>query len=267
MIIREMGTFPYVAGLIFEGELLQKGGKPLAFAGAFARPPRTTHEILQPKAYLDHEKVPTVNLPDVQSVLGSQYSVYDSGGIGELDVRALLKQYGDRKTADEIAADWMGGRYVAFRKAGESAASKDATVADLALLFVSRWKSAQSAQHFAKVYVGAVPERYASAAAQPLASCAGSQCPIAAASFSTEDGPVLIDDYSDNTVVVCESFDLAAASKLLVALRDQSDSIHADKLQEDELGLRLFDVPAFSAFQARIGEIIGEELIQRSPNR
>lgn len=267
MIIREMGTFPYVAGLIFEGELLQKGGKPMAFAGAFARPPRTTHEILQPKAYLDHEKVPTVNLPDVQSLLGSQYSVYDSGGIGELDVRALLKQYGDRKTADEISGDWMGGRYVAFRKASEGAASKDATVADLALLFVSRWKSAQSAQHFAKVYVGAVPERYATAAAQSLPSCAGSQCPIAAASFSTEDGPVLIDDYSDNTVVVCESFDQAAASKLLVALGDQSASIHADKLQEDELGLRLFDVPAFSAFQARIGEMIREELIQRAPNR
>lgn len=39
MIMREMGTFPYGAGLIFEGELLQKGGKPMAFAGAFNHPP------------------------------------------------------------------------------------------------------------------------------------------------------------------------------------------------------------------------------------
>jgi hypothetical protein len=264
MIIRETGTFPYVAGLIFEGELLQKGGKPMAFAGAFARPPRTTHEVLEPKAYIEHEKVPTVNLPDVQNLLGSQYSVYDSGGIGELDMRALLKQYGERKAANDIAADWMGGRYVAFRKAGDAA--KDATVSDLALLFVSKWKSTQSAQRFAKIYVGAVSQRYSSAAAQPLASCGGSQCPIAAASFTTETGPVLVNEWADNTVVVCESFDQASATKLVAALRDPALNV-ADNLHDDELGLRLFEMPGFAGFEARIGEIIREELARRASSR
>src|SRR3984893_8433406 len=51
MIMREMGTFAYQAGLIFEGELLHKGGKKMAFAGAFARPPKNSHEVLQPEAY------------------------------------------------------------------------------------------------------------------------------------------------------------------------------------------------------------------------
>ena len=254
MIVREMGTFPYTAGVIFEGELLQKGGKPLAFAGTFARPPRNTHEILQPKAYLEQEKVPTINFPDVQALLGKQYSVYDSGGIGELDIRALIKQYGDRKSADEISSDWMGARYVAFRKASDSAVSKDPAVSELALLFVSRWKSAQSAQRFAKVYVGAVSQRYAGAAAQPLASCGGTQCPVAAASFSTDEGPVLVNQWPDNTVVVCESFDQASASRLLIALRDQGTLVRADSYRQDELGLRLFDVPGFSSFEARIGE-------------
>jgi hypothetical protein len=36
MILRETGTFAYKEGLIFEGELLHKGGKKMAFAGAFA---------------------------------------------------------------------------------------------------------------------------------------------------------------------------------------------------------------------------------------
>src|ERR1700730_358909 len=49
MIMREMGTFAYQAGLIFEGELLHKGGKKMAFAGAFARPPKNSHEVLQPE--------------------------------------------------------------------------------------------------------------------------------------------------------------------------------------------------------------------------
>ena len=264
MIIREMGTFPYVAGLIFEGELLQKGGKPLAFAGAFARPPRTTHEVLQPKAYLEHERVPGVSLPDVQALLANQYSVYDSGGIGELDIRALIEQYGERKAAAEIAADWMGARYVSFRKTNNGANSAP-SVGELALLFVSRWRSKESAQHFAKVYVSAVHQRYANAVAQPLVSCAGRQCPIAAANFSTDDGPVLITVSADNTVVVCESFDQGSASKLVAALREPSNT-HAENLRQDELGLRFFDLPGFAAFQEEIGEKVQEEIMRRAPN-
>src|SRR6202167_5847397 len=101
MILREAGTFAYQGGLIFEGELLQKGGKKMAFAGAFARPPRNSHEVLQPVSYINGEKLPSVRIPDMREVLNDQYDVYDSGGIGELDVRALLKQYGERKLANE----------------------------------------------------------------------------------------------------------------------------------------------------------------------
>src|SRR5579864_6090297 len=57
MILRETGTFPYREGLIFGGELLEKGGKQMAFAGVFARPPRNTHEVLQPSAYINREKL------------------------------------------------------------------------------------------------------------------------------------------------------------------------------------------------------------------
>ena len=233
MIMRELGTFPYGAGLIFEGELLQKGGKQMAFTGAFAHPPRSTHEVLQPKAYLEHEKIAAVHLPDLQPLVGGQYSVYDSGGIGELDVRALLKQYGERKTADDVAAAWMGGRYIAFRRVENSATDKAASTADLALLYVSKWRSSQAAQRFAKTYVGAVTQRYQNAVAQQLAACAGSQCPVAAGQFSTEEGPVLIEQWSDNTVVVSESFDQATAAKLLHAVRDRGSETRADNLRQD----------------------------------
>ncbi len=58
MILRESGTFAYKEGLIFEGELLHKGGKKMAFSGVFARPPRNSHEVLQPEAYINAEKLP-----------------------------------------------------------------------------------------------------------------------------------------------------------------------------------------------------------------
>ena len=220
MIIRELGTFPYKAGLIFEGELLQKGGKEMAFAGAFTHPPRTTHEVLQPKAYLERETLPTVVLPDLRAIVGSKYAVYDSGSVGELDLRALFKQYGERRAADELAAAWQGGRYVAFRKTGDAAGSAPPSLADLALVYVSRWKSAQAAGRFAKIYADAVAQRYQNAVPDTAAACTGNQCPVASGQFSTETGPVIIEQWADNTVLVSESFDSTTAARLLNAVRD-----------------------------------------------
>src|SRR6202161_546354 len=124
MILREMGTFAYREGLIFEGELLHKGGKKMAFAGAFARAPRNSHEVLQPASYINGEKLPVVRIPDMGEILNHEYDVCDTGGIGELDVRALLKQYGERKIADELSAAWQGGSYMTFRR-------KDKAVAEM----------------------------------------------------------------------------------------------------------------------------------------
>jgi hypothetical protein len=258
MIVRELGTFPYKEGLIFEGELLQKGGKAMAFAGAFTHPPRTTHEVLQPKAYLDHETLPTVVLPDFRAIVGAKYAVYDSGSVGELDLRALFKQFGERRGADDLAAAWQGGRYVAFRKTGDASAAP--SLADLALVYVSRWKSPQAAGRFAKLYADSVAQRYLNAAPDTAAACTGNQCPVASGRFSTETGPVIIEQWADNTVLVSESFDSATAARLLNAVRDEAADAHADNFQSDELGLRLMEAPGFSAFQDSLGDEVRDQL-------
>jgi phosphopantetheinyl transferase (holo-ACP synthase) len=261
MIMREMGTFPYRAGFIFEGELLQKGGKEMAFAGAFARPPRTTHEVLQPKAYLEQEKMSVIHLPDTRPIVGPQYTVYDSGTIGELDVRALLEQFGERKSADDMAAAWMGARYIAYRRT--DTAAKDPTTADLALLYISRWKSAQVAERFAHFYAAAAAQRYTNATTQtadPL--CPGSNCPISSVKLATDEGPVIIELWPDNTVVVSESFDSDLAARLVSAVMESRHDTRAENLRQEELGMRLYDAPGFAAFQAQIGEAILNGLAQ-----
>ncbi len=258
MIMREMGTFPYKSGLIFEGELLQKGGKEMAFAGAFAHPPRTTHEVLQPSAYIDHEKIVPTHIPDLQEILGGQYSLYDHGMFGELDVRALLKQVGERRVADDLAAQWQGGRYVAFRKADENGASHTATTADLALVYVSHWKTVQAAEQFAKIYTNGVSQRYQKAVAQNIPQCSGNQCPVAVAQFSTEEGPVVVEQWADNTVMVSESFEESTAAKVLHAVREGATEVRADNAEGDELSLRLYEAPGFGEFQQRLGEEIRE---------
>jgi len=259
MILREMGTFPYREGLTFEGELLEKGGEKMAFPGVFARPPRNTHEVLQPTAYIDSEKLAAIRIPDVQQIVTDKYAVYDSGGIGELDVRALLKTYGNRKEADILAAGWQGGAYVAFRRTAKTATDA-LTTADLALLYVSRWKSSQSAERFTHVYASAIAQRYHTATPQATASCAGAKCPVSAVQILTEEGPVIVEQWADNTVLVSESFDQITAGKLVDAIRERNAEVRADNLRHDELGLRLYDVPEFSAFQAQIGERVLREL-------
>jgi hypothetical protein len=250
IILRESGTFPYRDGLFFEAELLQTGGKKLAFPGVFAHPPHTTHEVMQPRAYLDRERISPAPMPNAQLVLGNAYELYDSGSIGELDVKALIWQLATRSLAEDLSKNWRGGTYAAFRKKSDGTA---VSTSDLKLLYVSRWDSEESAQRFAKFYEAAVGRRYQTVTPAPALECTSSACPISASVISTEEGPVTINVWKDNTVLVSESFDQQAAAKLVNAASDVAQKHATNHLPQRELGMRFYDVPAFRAFQQQIG--------------
>jgi len=253
MILREAGTFAYKEGLIFEGELLHKGGKKMAFEGAFIHPPRNSHQILDPDTYINGEKLASVTIPDLKPLIGEQYDVFDSGGVGQLDVRAYLKQYGERRIADEVSAAWQGGAYFTYKK--KNTASADApTTADLALLYVSRWKTPQIAEHYSQFYASTVAQRYRTATLQSAPACSGTKCPASTLQFDTEEGPVRIERWADNTVIISESFDASTASKVCDAVRNTN--AHASVESGPEIGLRLFEIPAFDRFAAQIGSAI-----------
>jgi hypothetical protein len=252
MVLREWGTFPYREGLIFEGELLQAGSKKMAFQEVFAHPPRTTHEVIQPRAYLDHEKLAPIPLPDAKAILGEGYELYDSGSIGELDVRALLWQLGTRTLADDLSKNWRGGSYVALRKKTNTPAS----ISDLKLLYVSRWSSPEAAERFAKFYAKAVSRRYQTTTPDASISCAANDCPAASAVIATEEGPVMVDQWKDSTVLVSESFDRDTAAKLVGASRDMAQKSAGISMPQEELGMKLYDMPAFRAFEQHAGEVI-----------
>jgi hypothetical protein len=260
MILRESGSFAYNEGLIFEGELLHKGGRQMAFAGVFACPPKNSHEILQPEAYIKSEKLPPLGMPDFKQLLGEQYDVYDSGGIGQLDVRALLKQYGARKIADDVSSAWQGGAYITFHRKDKAASAASATTADLALLYVSRWTTPQAAERFARFYISAVAQRYQTATPQSAAACSGTNCPVSRAQIMTEEGPVLVEHWGDNSVIVSESFDTATGDKVHTAVREQASSVHAGNFPHGEIGLRLYEIPAFRKIAEEMGMQIAREI-------
>jgi len=197
-----------------------------------------------------------LRVPDMREVLNNQYDVYDSGGIGELDVRALLKQFGERKIAEDLSSSWQGGAYVTFRRKDKEVAAVSASTADLALLYISRWKTPQAAERFAHFYASAVSQRYHSATVQEVQPCSGANCPVSIAQITTEEGLVIVEHWEDNSVIVSESFDPATAAKLRTALRDGTGLVHAESLPQEEIGLRLLQIPAFQVFAEQVGERI-----------
>ena len=270
IVFREAGAFPYKYGLLFEAALLEKGGKKLAFTDVFAHPPKTTHEVLQPKAYLEAEHLVPLTVPNMQPLLGGKYEVYDTGSFGELDVRSLLKQLGEKRLANDIAAAWQGGSYVTFRQPSATTPATNPAISQVALLYVSHWKSAQAAERFARVYAAGTSKRYKRAEVKPVAACTGAPCPVGVAQIATEEGPVILEQWADNTVVISEGFDTATAAKLSGTIRNESSKIHAGQrfyVPQEELCMRLSTLSAFQEYQKQIGASVLRELARHAQTK
>jgi len=204
MYLREMVIFPYTYGLSFLEDLLTRGGKEMAFAGAFKNPPHDTREIMQPDSYLDGQHVEPLRLPKLADVLKKNYVGYDSGAVGEFDVYILLKQYSGPELAEKLSQAWRGGVYYLGRKRDAKPPKADAPIpmGDLGLLYVSNWATPEDAGYFAKAYSLWLPKKYKSVT--PVAEQKGR-------AWTTEQGPVSI-EVAGKRALVMEGFDAATAA-------------------------------------------------------
>src|SRR6202022_4321337 len=116
LLLQQSLLFPYSEGLSFEQSILVKAGKEAAFAGVLANPPSSSFEIMHPAAYMAHAPVPVVHLPDIHPLLDAEYTPYDIGVMGELDVRILIELFGGREMADALSPAWNGGMYYAAQR-------------------------------------------------------------------------------------------------------------------------------------------------------
>jgi hypothetical protein len=206
MYLREMVIFPYTYGLSFLEDLLTRGGKEMAFAGAFKNPPHNTREIMQPDSYLDGQHVDPLRLPKLSEVLKKKYVGYDSGAVGEFDVYVLLKQYSGADLAEKLSRAWRGGVYYLGRDKDAEPPKPDAPtpMSDLGLIYVSNWATPEDAGYFAKAYSLWLPKKYKSV--RPVPEQKGH-------AWITEQGPVYIDT-SGTRVLVTEGLDEATASAI-----------------------------------------------------
>ena len=208
LLLQESLLFPYSDGLSFEQAILMKGGKDAAFAGVLANPPSSSFEIIHPDAYMAHAAVPVVRLPDIHPLLDADYTPYDIGVMGELDVRILIELFGGREMADALAPAWNGGAYYAAqRKSAVTAAEKEST-ASIGLIYYSRWKNRDSARSFLNTYAAQIPRKYSDVRERKKEETEEPE-----QVYSTNEGDVLI-SLSGNGVFISEGFDLALARKL-----------------------------------------------------
>lgn len=203
LFLKQALTFPYTYGLQFTAQLLRKGGKEKAFAGALTNPPWITRQIMEPQTYLSGEKIPPMTMPDFSRVF-KNYDRFDVGSIGQFDVTMLLGQYAGLPTAQGMAPYWRGGYYYAVYP-------KHEPNSPLGLLYISRWSNAEEAADFAAIYAKALAQRYqhvSQASGEPAINMNGLQSLTGAHTWQTEEGPAII-AVQQNLVIITESLDPA----------------------------------------------------------
>jgi hypothetical protein len=211
VFLQESLTFPYRYGMEFTAELLKAGGKEMAFAGAFSRPPENSRQVMEPKTYLANEHLPLLPLPDYKADF-KNYDRFDIGAIGEFDVAVLIEQYAGRDKSEGTYPQWRGGYYYAVRP------KSDAT-APLGVLYLSRWADAAWAGKFASIYAGGLSGRYKQVtnaddpAGKPLVKAQLPETLTGTYRWKTEEGIVFM-FVKDNSVLITESLDADTTQRL-----------------------------------------------------
>jgi hypothetical protein len=211
---------------------------------------------LHPEDYLAETRSPAFTLPKLITALGSGYKAYDSGSIGELDVRIMAKQFGRDNDAYTVAPQWNGGAYLAVKKP-VSASKPDADLkpSDLALIYVSRWKTAEAAERFASLYKASLIAR---SNAFDAASAKGVTCSVKTpdctsrwyAHFTTDQEPIAMEIASDNTLVITQGLDESLVKEVRQAVARATSDIEAQS--EPELTIRFMSLPGVRALREEV---------------
>jgi hypothetical protein len=208
LLLQQSLLFPYHDGLGFEQRLLKDKGARYAFAGVLDRPPSTSYEIMNPRAYERGVTAPLLRMPDVHGLLEADYQPYDIGVMGELDVRILTELFGGPEEAAMLTPQWNGGLYYAVQSRKARTVEEQAATSSVALLYLSAWRSEAAATEFAKLYGRELSKKYSGVVRDPASESTSTE-----QVYNGSEGPVLI-VRQGKQVFVSESFDLTMARKL-----------------------------------------------------
>jgi hypothetical protein len=220
LLISESVLFPYREGMSFEQDVWMDQGQTAAFAGALDHPPTSSWEIINPREYEKKSVPPVPLMPDIHPLVDAAYKPYDIGQVGELDVQILSALLGGDNAARDLTPAWNGGLYWAGQLRTATAAQQ-ADTASIGLLYLSVWKTAASADVFARIYANSLGRKYSYVNEISAGVSARDASPAGTVErlFTTNEGPVAITTRG-KMVFISESFPLPLARKLTALLLD-----------------------------------------------
>jgi hypothetical protein len=127
----------------------QAGNSFSAVDALYATPPASTSHILHPDKFRSGIQPESVHLPDIAATLGPEWRNVGSGVLGELYLRVLLEQYGERAEASRVASAWSGDHWLLLEHQGRST-----------MIVKSVWETETSARTFFNSYARGLRKRF-----------------------------------------------------------------------------------------------------------
>jgi hypothetical protein len=220
LLLSESMLFPYREGLSFEQDIWMDQGQAAAFAGALDRPPTSSWEIINPRAY-EKKQMPAIPLlPNFHPLTDKLYKPYDIGQVGQLDLQILAELFGGDSAAMDLTPAWNGGIYWAGQLRSVTAPAEQNSTNSLGLFYLSVWKSPASASDFVKMYADNLGRKYSNVHLDTSARATSSTNDgTDERIYSTSEGPVVI-TVRGKLVFVAESFPIDMARKLTALILD-----------------------------------------------
>jgi hypothetical protein len=145
--LTQAALFPYIDGASFVGALRRRGGWGTVDRAWRGDAPRTSQQILHPRAYFAGTRPLSVPVPPANA-LGGGWTLVGDGTIGEEDTRVVLTVGLREAVSARIADGWRGARFAVWRRKGAPRCA-GACRTDTAAVMVWRWRSSRSAALFA----------------------------------------------------------------------------------------------------------------------
>ncbi len=156
---RVQAMFPYIQGLGFVQRALQVEGGWKKLAPVFARPPRVTREIFEPKVYFDGLSLARVTLPRPPALEGvAGLHVVSENSFGQLGYSALLGQFISEAKAKTVAPNWLADRYLVY---------ENKSAGRFALVARTRWSGPEQALAFFRDYHTILTKKFPELAPEP----------------------------------------------------------------------------------------------------
>ena len=154
--IREDLTFPYLRGQQFVTQLVAQGGYAAVNKAFSTLQPVSTEQIMHPSRYPDDKPV-KVDLPDLASQLGNNWTIVETDNFGEWFTWLLLARGDDANTrlndvvASAAAEGWGGDHFVILRNDSTS---------EFAIAFRYIWDTPKDEQEALDAFTSWLSERF-----------------------------------------------------------------------------------------------------------